>query len=120
MKKFCEDHIKCKEDTEDTWTCTAHLDEGRTFKCPYVETDIKVIDGRSVPVKENGYPCIDYRPLPTNLKSEVHFFIKEMEWYDRQKNYMSDLPEIWNDQRNYRIKERIERFKEIMENVNEN
>jgi len=65
MKKFCEDHIKCKEDTEETLTCAAHLDSGCAFKCPYVESDIiwVPIHGRNVPVKDNGYPCIDYRPF---------------------------------------------------------
>lgn len=65
MKAFCEDHIKTKEDTEESWTCTAHLDSGRVFRCPYVEKDIEfsILHGRKVPIKDNGYPCIDYRPI---------------------------------------------------------
>ena len=35
MKKFCEWQIKCKEDTDKTWTCTAHLNEAWAFRCPY-------------------------------------------------------------------------------------
>ncbi len=65
MKQFCEDQIKCKEDTEETWTCTAHLDSARAFRCPYVQSDIvfSALHEREVPIKDNGYPCIDYRPF---------------------------------------------------------
>ena len=65
MEKFCEDHMKCKEDTEETWTCTAHLDSGHAFTCPYKKMDIQfsISHNRNVPIKENGYPCIDYRPI---------------------------------------------------------
>lgn len=34
-RKFCENQMKCEEDTEDTWTCIDHLGEGRVFQCPY-------------------------------------------------------------------------------------
>ena len=33
MKRFCECQMKCKEDTDETWTCTAHLAEGHVFTC---------------------------------------------------------------------------------------
>lgn len=33
-KKWCEYQTKCVEDTEPgSWTCTAHLDEGRAMQC---------------------------------------------------------------------------------------
>jgi hypothetical protein len=41
ISQFCKSQIKCMEDTEDTWTCTAHLDSGRAFKCPYSPANIK-------------------------------------------------------------------------------
>ena len=65
MEKFCEDHIKCQEDTDGTLTCTAHLDSGRAFPCPYMESDIQfsALHDRKVPIKDNGYPCIDYRSV---------------------------------------------------------
>lgn len=65
MEKFCEDHIKAKEDTDETWTCTAHLEASWAFRCPYVQSDIKfsALHDRQVPIKDNGYPCIDYRPI---------------------------------------------------------
>lgn len=38
MSKFCKSQIVCKEDrqnTEETYTCTAHLHEARAMQCPY-------------------------------------------------------------------------------------
>jgi len=47
MKKFCEYQWKCKEDTYETWTCTAHLEEGRAFQCPMKDmVDAKTAPGR--------------------------------------------------------------------------
>ena len=65
MEKFCEDHIKCKEDTDKTWTCCAHLEHGIANTCPYMPKDIvfSALHDRKVPIKDNGYPCIDYRPF---------------------------------------------------------
>lgn len=33
--RFCQMQIKAKEDTENTFTCLAHIDKGRVFECPY-------------------------------------------------------------------------------------
>ncbi len=52
-RKFCECQMKCKEDTEDTWTCAAHLDSGRAFECPYES----LADAKTRP-----YPCADGEP----------------------------------------------------------
>jgi len=47
-KKICKWQTKCVEDTDDTWTCTAHLAESLVFACPYDENNIKVIDGEKI------------------------------------------------------------------------
>lgn len=50
-RKFCYYHVECKEDIEnDTWTCSAHLDEGRAFQCPY---------NCFKDAKSGKYPCVD-------------------------------------------------------------
>jgi len=42
IKQACEAQMKCKEDTDETWTCGGHLHEGRSFECPYKSyTDAK-------------------------------------------------------------------------------
>ena len=71
MEQLCEDQIKCKEDTAETWTCCAHLHAGNAFRCPYVPSDIIYVKlhDREVPVKDNGYPCIDYRPFKSKDES---------------------------------------------------
>ena len=33
-KKFCLYQMKAREDTENTWTCGAHLTEGYIYECP--------------------------------------------------------------------------------------
>ena len=53
MKRFCEYQWKCKEDTEDTWTCTAKLDSGRVFQCPYKDM---------VDAKKHPGCCVDAEP----------------------------------------------------------
>ena len=37
LKPWCHWQIKCSEDTPETWTCSAHASEGRSFKCPYTD-----------------------------------------------------------------------------------
>ncbi len=72
MKKFCKDQIKCVEDTAETWTCTAHLDSGQAFRCPYTPNDIRTIEDMEVAIKPNSmYPCIDYRAFEE--KKPSHF-----------------------------------------------
>jgi len=59
MKKFCEYQVKCKEDTKSTFTCTAHMYEGRVFKCPYKSfTEAKHRD-----VELGKYPCEDAKVI---------------------------------------------------------
>jgi len=48
IEQFCECQTKCKEDTEDTWTCCAHMQEGRVFQCPFSTADLKMIGGRLI------------------------------------------------------------------------
>ncbi len=50
IKKFCPEQTKCKEDTEDTWTCIAHWAEGHIRECPY---------DNYTESQEGKYPCID-------------------------------------------------------------
>ena len=49
-EKFCSCQMKCEEDTGDTWTCTAHMVEGRVDECPY--KDFK-------DSQKGKYPCVD-------------------------------------------------------------
>jgi hypothetical protein len=50
MKQFCKYQVKCKEDTKSTWTCTAHMHEGRAFECMY---------NSFFDAKHRQYPCED-------------------------------------------------------------
>lgn len=50
-KKWCEHQTKCVEDTEETFTCTAHMAEARAFQCPYKNTADRV---------SRKYPCPDF------------------------------------------------------------
>lgn len=51
MLKWCKWHVECREDVgQGTWTCTAHLAEGRAIVCPYEN----MADAKSEP-----YPCVD-------------------------------------------------------------
>lgn len=59
MEKFCDYQTKCKEDTEDTFTCTAHLHDGSALQCPYKSfTEAKRRD-----MIMNKYPCEDARKI---------------------------------------------------------
>ena len=54
LKQFCEWQIKAKEDTDDTWTCCAHLAEGHVLQCPH----------RSLrQAQTRRYPCVDATPV---------------------------------------------------------
>jgi len=59
-KKFCLYQMKTREDTENTWTCGAHLTEGYIYKCPSDGSEI-MFDA------EVGKPCIesceDFAPI---------------------------------------------------------
>jgi len=45
QRKFCENQVIFKEDWgKGTYTCLAHFDSGRVFKCSYKESQIKVMD----------------------------------------------------------------------------
>ncbi len=50
---FCYWHIKTRENSQGT-DCSAHLHEGRCFKCPYENVDDRLTA---------DYRCSDYRPL---------------------------------------------------------
>ena len=51
-EKFCPEQIKCKEDTDKTWSCTAHMAEGRVRECPYKDY---------ADSQKGKYPCADAR-----------------------------------------------------------
>lgn len=61
MEKWCYWHIKTKEDTKDTWTCTAHMGDGRAFECPYKSPEDS---------QDREYPCEDYK-LGEHLTKQV-------------------------------------------------
>ena len=55
MKRWCEWQHCCQEDIgNDTWTCTAHLQDSRALQCHY--TSMK-------DAKERTYPCINAEPV---------------------------------------------------------
>ena len=45
IEQFCDYQIKCKEDTDDTWTCAAHLADGWAHQCSFSTKKLKVING---------------------------------------------------------------------------
>jgi hypothetical protein len=62
MNKFCAHQAKCIEDTDDTWTCLAHLAEARAMQCHMDPQDVRIIDGQIVCSKQ-GRPfgvCSDF------------------------------------------------------------
>ena len=59
VRKWCACQMKCKEDNDMTWTCTAHLAEGRAFQCH--------ADPGKVTVNKEGFfrhmgGCEDFEP----------------------------------------------------------
>ena len=72
-EQWCDYQHKCKEDTEDTWTCIAHMAEGRAFQCPYTKEHIHP-DARNKPVFLNseGWDgvCQDYKPFTEGKNEE--------------------------------------------------
>lgn len=58
---FCKWHITTKENPAGT-DCSAHLDDGRCFACPYPDA----------PASQAGkYPCMDYEPIAEETPAEV-------------------------------------------------
>ncbi len=49
-ERFCPEQMKCKEDTDDTWSCRAHMAEGSVRQCPYKSYEDS---------QEGEYPCAD-------------------------------------------------------------
>jgi len=47
-QQYCYWQCKCSDDTKDSWTCQAHLAEGRAFKCSYSSNNIKEIGGKTI------------------------------------------------------------------------
>lgn len=58
VRKWCREQIKCREDNALTWTCCAHLAEGRVRQCHG--------DPAKVHVTADGYyhldGCADFEP----------------------------------------------------------
>lgn len=52
MEKWCKKQVRCKEDIDNnSWTCTAHMNDNRVFKCPYSSNEERL---------RAKYPCSDY------------------------------------------------------------
>ncbi len=45
---WCKWQLKFREDTPETWTCSAHGNERRAFECPYENMN---------DAKNRKYPC---------------------------------------------------------------
>jgi len=54
VQQWCHWQVKAHEDTSVTWTCAAHLCEGRAFECPYRDMEH---------AKQDPYPCVDAEPV---------------------------------------------------------
>lgn len=54
--QWCDWQVKAMEDVgePDSWTCAAHLNEGRAFQCPYKNMD---------DAKNRQYQCVDAEPV---------------------------------------------------------
>lgn len=83
MKQFCYWHIKVVEIPDGT-ACSAHLDEGRCFQCPYTKDDIQygsvfTDKSRLYISKTKGDPfnraCQDFEPR----KGTVRGLIRELQ-----------------------------------------
>lgn len=59
VRKWCACQMKCIEDTSATWTCTAHLAEGRAGQCCADPTQVTVTPGGWF--KHKG-GCVDFEP----------------------------------------------------------
>jgi len=64
LEPFCICQVICKEDYDKnhnliSFTCAAHLAEGRAFACRYKSAQER-IDAENVP---NSYPCSDFRQI---------------------------------------------------------
>ena len=46
IEQFCDYQMKCKEDNDNTWTCTAHLADGWAPQCSFSTKNLKVINGQ--------------------------------------------------------------------------
>lgn len=78
IPQFCRSQIKCIEDTEDTWTCAAHLDEGYVPVCSFSLNDIKIIEDfingekikRKIMTKQGRYIgcCQDWEEIYDSYK----------------------------------------------------
>ena len=40
--------MKCKEDSEESWTCLAHMGEGIVNVCQFTAKDLKVVNGKTI------------------------------------------------------------------------
>ena len=81
-EKFCPEQIKCKEDTEDTWSCTAHLAEGRCLQCPFESYEDS---------QDREYPCVDAQIAHDKEKPTIkQRTIKSLTWMTIQFKWMHD------------------------------
>ncbi len=81
-EKFCPEQIKCKEDTEDTWSCTAHLAEGRCMQCPF---------GSYEDSQDREYPCVDAQIAHNKEKLTIkQRTINALEWMTTQFKWQHD------------------------------
>jgi hypothetical protein len=66
MNQWCDCQMKCKEDTENTFTCCAHLEEGMAFQCPRKPTEVII-------TKDGMYKldrCPDFEPPKGDFSRE--------------------------------------------------
>ena len=55
MEKWCNNQHICEEDKDKgTFTCLAHLAEGRVLQCSYKDKDAR---------KKAQYPCSDFEEI---------------------------------------------------------
>ena len=53
--KWCNNQYICEEDKgKGTFTCLAHLAEGRAFQCPYKDKESR---------QKTQYPCSDFEEI---------------------------------------------------------
>ena len=68
VEKWCYWQLKAKEDTDETWTCGAHLAEACVFRCGFqcsdIDPEINLPRVKSSAGCCDGV-CRDYQPIHT-------------------------------------------------------
>ncbi len=61
IERFCDCQIKCREDTDGTWTCTAHWGNNVIIQCKYISYKDS---------QKGEFPCIDARTYQEGLEKK--------------------------------------------------